>query len=201
MQPSKLNPGLQADPASPSPVRTSASTRRPHGGRSCCWARWAHSRLSAAAGSSLAATTRREERRSQCGADDRHGRARQPRPVAARIRRDLRQPSRCRHPRAEGAEGREPPARGNRSPAGRAQGREPGHARRRPGRDRCDLRRERGSEDAPCQPEHLGSPELPPPAYGPQAGGYDARGRSSPPLGGAPVGSRKAACPGPAKSS
>ncbi|MCI1755332.1 MAG: hypothetical protein LKM31_05690 [Sphingobium sp.] len=37
---------------------------------------------------------------------------------------------------------------------------------------------------------HLGSPErVPPPAYGPQAGGYDARGRTAPStLGGAPVG-------------
>ncbi|QSB43388.1 conjugal transfer protein TraB [Tsuneonella flava] len=41
-------------------------------------------------------------------------------------------------------------------------------------------------------------PSVPPPAYGPQAGGYDARGRTAPStLGGAPVGAGDAAMPGP----
>jgi conjugal transfer pilus assembly protein TraK len=90
----------------------SASTRDRAPSEAAAGLAWERSRL---LGGQLvhprAVTTRREDRRSQCGADDRHGRPGQPRPVAARVRRDLWQPSRCGHARAEGAEGREPPAR------------------------------------------------------------------------------------------
>jgi conjugal transfer pilus assembly protein TraB len=46
-----------------------------------------------------------EERRSQCGADDRHGGLVNRDLSAARVRRDLRQPGSMPSPRAEGAEG------------------------------------------------------------------------------------------------
>ena len=128
-------------------------------------------------------------RRSQAGRqgrrcrDDRDGGPRQPRPVPTRIRRGLRQPARCGDPRAEGAQGRPASARRCRSRTRRAQGREPGDAHRRPGRDRCDLGRERRAQGPGRAGQQPRTPAAPLPAYGPQAGGYDARGRAPVPQG------------------
>jgi conjugal transfer pilus assembly protein TraB len=169
---------VQADPASPSPVtRLNAKTARRQklllgslGVARACRRQLVHP----------GRRRRREERRSHRRADDRHGRARQPRPFAARVRRDLRQPSRCRDPRAEGAEGRELPR--EEIEAQLAALKAENQAMRVDGQAAIDAI---SAENADLKTrlaasQHPAPASVPPPAYGPQAGGYDARGRTFP---------------------